>query len=80
VSDEVPLFLMPARAGANSKPGGMPMKTKDDAKISRYQPPVIRKVVLENKKNVLSGCKTASSDTRGLGPCQSEVAALCKET
>jgi hypothetical protein len=55
------------------------MKYEEKAKILKYQPPKIRRVVLENKKALLATCKVEKADNRGLGPCQSEMGAVCKE-
>jgi hypothetical protein len=44
----------------------------------KYQRPVIRKVALESKKSILGTCKVANAGTRGLGPCGSDLAAVCK--
>ena len=55
------------------------MKSEEKAKVIKYQPPKIRRVVLENKKALLATCKVEKADNRGLGPCQSEMGAVCKE-
>jgi len=55
------------------------MKTEPNAKTMKYKSPKIRKVVLENKKPLLASCKVEKADNRGLGPCQSDMGAVCKE-
>jgi hypothetical protein len=55
------------------------VKNEEKAKVLKYQPPKIRKVVLENKKALLATCKVEKADSRGLGPCQGDMGAVCKE-
>ncbi len=55
------------------------MKTEPNARTMKYKSPKIRRVVLENKKPLLASCKVEKADNRGLGPCQSEMGAVCKE-
>jgi len=55
------------------------MKKEEKTRFLKYKPPKIRKVVLENKKPLLATCKVEKADNRGIGPCQSEMGAVCKE-
>jgi hypothetical protein len=72
-------FLATEMRKDNDSNGGTAVKTEEKEKTMKYQPPRIRRVVLESKKRVLATCKVDKSDTRGLGPCQSEMGAVCKE-
>jgi len=55
------------------------MKSEKPEKPMTYQAPRVRRVVLENRKPLLATCKVEKADNRGLGPCQNDMGAVCKE-